>query len=74
MKTFKEFLNKKTLTPEQLAKKHNCDLETINKQLEKGTKVEKEHTSNSRIAREIALDHIDELPDYYDKLEKMEKK
>jgi len=74
MKSFKEFLNKKTLSPEQLAKKHNCDLETINKQLEKGTKVEKEHTSNKKIAREIASDHVGELPDYYDRLDKIEKK
>jgi len=74
MKSFKEFLNKKTLSPEQLAKKHNCDLKTINKQLEKGTAVEKEHTSNEKIAREIAADHVGEFKDYYDKLEKMEKK
>jgi len=74
MKSFKQFLDAKTRTPEQIAKKHNCDLETINKQLDKGTQVEKEHTSNEKAAREIASDHMWELKDYYDRLEKMEKK
>ena len=43
------------------------------KQLKMGIKVEKEHTSNDKIAREIALDHLGELPDYYTRLKKMEK-
>ena len=34
----------------------------------------KEHTSSDSVAREIALDHLMELPDYYTKLEKMENK
>ena len=44
------------------------------KQLEKGTKVEMEHTSDKEVAREIAMDHLEEDPSYYTKLEKMEKK
>jgi len=43
-------------------------------QLEKGIKVEMEHSSNQSIAKEIAMDHLDEFPDYYDRLEKVEKK
>jgi hypothetical protein len=42
------------------------------KALEKGIKVEKEHTSDPHIATEIAMDHLTEDPKYYDKLEKME--
>lgn len=42
--------------------------------LEKGTKVELEHTSDREIATEIAMDHLTEDPKYYDKLEEMEGK
>jgi hypothetical protein len=41
--------------------------------LEKGTEHEMEHTDNEDIARRIALDHIVERLDYYDKLEEIEK-
>jgi len=44
------------------------------KQLEMGIKVEREHTSNKKIAREIAMDHLKEDPKYYTKLKKIEKK
>ena len=74
MKKLRNFLDKKTLSAGQLAKKHNCSIDHINKQLDKGTQVEKEHTSNEKVAREIAADHVGELKDYYDRLEKMEKK
>ena len=40
--------------------------------LAKGIKVELEHTSDEKIAKEIAKDHLVEDPKYYDKLEKME--
>ena len=33
-----------------------------------GTKVEREHSSNPDIATEIAMDHLSEDPEYYDKL------
>lgn len=42
------------------------------KALAKGTKVELEHTSDERVAKEIAKDHLSEDPKYYDKLAKME--
>lgn len=67
-------LDTKTYTPEEIAEKHGVDVEVINDQIEKGMKVEKEHTSDEKLAREIALDHLLEMPDYYDKLEEMEKK
>jgi len=51
-------------------KKEPDDLDP--KQLEKGIKVEMEHTDDKSIAREIATDHLTEDPKYYDKLEKIE--
>lgn len=65
-------LDVKTLTPTQLAKKHNVSLDVIEKQIAKGVKVEREHTSDEATAREIALDHLSEYPDYYDRLKKAE--
>lgn len=41
-------------------------------QLAKGIKVELEHTSDDKIATEIAMDHLMEDKEYYDKLEKIE--
>lgn len=41
--------------------------------LAKGIKVEMEHTTDAKIALEIAMDHLVEDPSYYDKLEKIEK-
>lgn len=43
------------------------------KNLKKGMKVEKEHTKNKAVAKEIAKDHLKEDPQYYRKLQKMEK-
>jgi hypothetical protein len=60
-------------TPEQLAKKHNVPVSKIKDQLKQGTKVEKEHTKDSDLASIIASQHLDELPDYYDRLAKIEK-
>lgn len=41
--------------------------------LKDGIKTELEHTSDSDIAVEIAMDHLEEDPEYYEKLSKMEK-
>lgn len=40
--------------------------------LREGTRHEMEHTDDERIAREIAMDHLAEDPDYYAKLAEME--
>lgn len=40
--------------------------------LGKGVKVEMEHTDDPQLAAEIAMDHLTEMGDYYDKLELME--
>ena len=78
MKTFREYINEeldaKTLSPGAIAKRHKVSLDTITKQLAMGMEVEKEHTSSPRAAREIALDHLKEFPDYYTRLKKVEKK
>ncbi len=42
------------------------------KELAMGAKVEKEHTDDPATAKEIARDHLTELPDYYTRLEEME--
>lgn len=44
------------------------------KQIEKGIRVELEHSGNKELAAEIATDHLAENPKYYDYLEEMEKK
>jgi hypothetical protein len=59
-------------SPEEIAKKHGVSLEQIEKQLEVGTKVEFEHTTSKSEARITALQHLDELPNYYTRLKKME--
>lgn len=43
------------------------------KQLQKGIEIEMEHTNDPEKAKEIAKDHLTEIPDYYTRLEKMEK-
>lgn len=42
------------------------------KPTKKGIKVEKEHTTSRKLAGIIAANHLDEDPQYYEKLEKME--
>jgi hypothetical protein len=43
------------------------------KALKQGMRVELEHTSDRSIAKEIAMDHLSEDPDYYSKLSEIEK-
>lgn len=43
------------------------------KQLSLGIEIEKEHTSDEKIAKQIAGDHLDEIPDYYTRLIALEK-
>ena len=59
-------------TPEQIAKKHKVPVEEVLKQLKAGTKVEFEHTNSKKEAEAIALQHLDERPDYYNRLKKAE--
>lgn len=43
------------------------------RQLRKGMDVETEHTDDPKVALAIVLDHLAEIPDYYDRLEVMER-
>jgi hypothetical protein len=61
-------LDKPTPTVEQIAKKHCVSTLHVKKQLVQGIQVEKEHTKSANVAKEIALDHLNEDPDYYTKL------
>ncbi len=60
------------LSVEDIAKKHKVSVESIKEQIKMGKKVELEHTDNEELAEEIAMDHLEEIPDYYDRLKKME--
>jgi len=66
-----KFLKKQTPTIEQLVIKYKVPKQDILIQLDKGIKVELEHIKDREIAREIALDHINEDPHYYNKLAKV---
>ncbi len=57
---------------EQIAKKHRLEVSFIKKQLEMGIPIEHEHTKDKDLATDIALQHLDEIPDYYTRLKKME--
>lgn len=68
-------------TLDDLIKKYLKDNKTrsevekqLKTQLNKGVKVEMEHTSDKEKAKEITMDHLFEDPKYYDKLEKIETK
>lgn len=58
----------------QIMAKHKMAYVDLVIQLSKGIKIELEHTPDIAVAREIALDHLNELPDYYTRLDKMENK
>lgn len=68
-KTMKDFLKKydakEYYHPSQMAK-------VIKEKIKQGVKVEMEHTTDPKVAFEIAKDHVWEDLNYYDKLKKME--
>ncbi len=68
-----DLMGKPTPSFKQIADKHGVSYEQLISQLAKGIKVEQEHTGDLALAREIALDHLNEFPDYYDRLSKIEK-
>jgi len=57
---------------EQIAKKHRLEVSFVEKQLKMGIPIEHEHTKDKDLATDIALQHLDEIPDYYTRLKKME--
>ena len=48
-----------------LYKMHLSGPAKLKSELEKGTEIEKEHTSDPNIAQKIAMDHLNEHPSYY---------
>jgi len=65
------YLKKSSLIPGGNADgMHPSDFDPL--QLAKGIKVEMEHTDDVDLAQEIAMDHLMEFDDYYDRLEVME--
>lgn len=77
----KESITEDSSKLQQIADKYGLDISKYDTvQLIKGMRVEKEHDSNPDTdvvnnvgdLMKIAMAHLDELPDYYDRLEKME--
>jgi transposase-like protein len=72
--TFKQYFTEQSLSKgmslEDIAKKHGIDIAELQKELEKGAKVEHEHTSSEEHAKRVAMDHLVEDPKYYTKLSK----
>ena len=62
------------MTLDDLAKHHEVEIDEIINAMEKGVNTEFEHTTEMMVAFEIAMDHIYEDLDYYDKLKKIESK
>ncbi|MEK6830206.1 MAG: DUF5661 family protein [Nanoarchaeota archaeon] len=61
------------MSVEDIAKKHGVKSSKIASELKKGIEIEMEHVNSKKLAKEIAMDHLFEIPDYYTRLEKMEK-
>lgn len=61
-------------TVRDIANHHNVSEEQIIDQLGLGINVEMEHTDDPYKSIEIAMDHLYEIPDYYDRLDEMETK
>ena len=68
----KKLLDKPTPTVGELAEKYKTSLIAVELELERGIKVEMEHTNDEEVAKEIALDHLNEKLDYYKELAKIE--
>ena len=58
---------------QDIADKHSVSLSAIESALADGIKIESEHTTDAKVAEEIAKDHLFEDAEYYSKLANMEK-
>lgn len=52
----------------ELALKYDVPVSKVQSELEKGIRIEQEHTTHVNVARQIALAHLSEKLDYYDRL------
>jgi hypothetical protein len=59
-------------TVSELALKYDVPVHEVQAALTKGIQVEQEHTTHDRVARQIALAHLAERLDYYDRLAKVD--
>lgn len=57
---------------EQIAEEKGVELDYAKEQLRKGMQTESEHSNDPMVQEIIALQHLDEMIDYYQKLEYME--
>jgi hypothetical protein len=64
-----ELLDKPTPSAAEIIAKHGMSEQEFVDQLRIGVKDELEHTSNVKMAIEIAMDHLNERPDYYTRLQ-----
>jgi hypothetical protein len=67
-----EQLDRPTPEPAVIMRKHGMSEPEFLAQLRQGIAVEMEHTKNARSAMEIALDHLNERPNYYTELKRIE--
>ena len=65
-------LDKPTPSVYDISKKHDVTISHVLDQLRMGIQAEYEHTSDFDVAKEIALDHVAEDPNYYDHLKFIE--
>lgn len=61
------------MTKKDIANKFNVTLSKIERELKMGIDIEMEHVNSKTLSKEIAMDHLVEIPDYYTRLKKMEK-
>jgi hypothetical protein len=67
--TIHEAALKPAHTPEEIANKNKNS--EYNRQLDMGIDIEKEHTTDPIIAKNIARDHLAEIKNYYSRLKKI---
>jgi hypothetical protein len=79
IKSFNKFINEDNksgeMTPDKVYQKASVHkkwyhMEDFEKELSAGIEVEMEHTNDPERAKRIALDHLSEDPEYYEKLAK----
>ena len=61
------------MSKQEISNKFKVSIQKVDKELKMGTDIEMEHVNSRRLAKEIAMDHLVEIPDYYTRLKKMEK-
>ena len=63
-----EALDVPTPTLQEISAKFKVEMTVLSDALAKGILVELEHTTDKKVAEEIALDHLAETPEYYNRL------